>query len=100
MKQSTQFRSEVLSRVAANRLLSEDFLEGKKEPKSLAESDQARKEQITESFLRLSEMPTCPIARLSRYEYVLWRQARQIVITLRATSTQPRRERHKRHIHF
>jgi hypothetical protein len=100
MKQSTQFRSEVLSRVAANRLLSEDFLEGKNEPKSLAESDQARKEQITEGFLRLSEMPTCPIARLSRYEYVLWRQARQIVITLRATSTQPRRERHKRHIHF
>ena len=80
----------------ADRLLSEVFLEGKNEPKSLADPDQARKKQISESFLRLNEMPTCPMARLCRYEYVLWRQARQILITLRAIRTQPRRERHKR----
>jgi len=85
-----------LSRVTANRLLSEVFLEGKNEPKRFADSDQAREKQITESFLRLNEMPTCPIALLCRYEYVLWRQARQIVITLRAMRTQPRKERHKR----
>ena len=58
--------------------------------------DQVREKQITESFLRLNEMPTCPMARLCRYEYVLWRQARQIVITLRAMRAQPRKERHKR----
>lgn len=100
MKQSIQFQSEVLSRMTTDRLLSEVFLEGKNDPKSLADSDQAREKQITESFLRLNEMPTCPMARLCRYEYVLWRQARQIVITLRAMRTQPRKERHKRQTFF
>jgi len=33
-------------------------------------------------FLRLAALPTFPLDRLSRYEYMLWRQARQIVFTL------------------
>jgi hypothetical protein len=37
---------------------------------------------IAGSFLRLATLPTCPLDRLSRYEHTLWRQARQIAITL------------------
>jgi hypothetical protein len=37
---------------------------------------------ITANFLRLVEMPTFALDRLSRYEHLLWRQARQIVLTL------------------
>jgi hypothetical protein len=37
---------------------------------------------IAASFLRLAEMPTFALDRLSRYEHLLWRQARQIVLTL------------------
>jgi hypothetical protein len=40
------------------------------------------KEDIAASFLRLAEMPTFALDRLSRYEHLLWRQARQIVLTL------------------
>jgi hypothetical protein len=40
------------------------------------------KKDISECFLRLAEMPTFPLDRLSRYEHMLWRQARQIVFTL------------------
>lgn len=40
------------------------------------------KPDIVEGFLRLAALPTFPLDRLSRYENVLWRQARQIVITL------------------
>ena len=51
---------------------------------------------IVDRFLQLTELPTCPLDRLSRYEYLLWRQARQIVITLeflRRRKGQPTRSR-------
>jgi hypothetical protein len=40
------------------------------------------KKVIGDCFLRLAELPTFPLDRLSRYEHLLWRQARQIVFTL------------------
>ena len=49
---------------------------------------------IGNCFLRLAALPTFPLDRLSRYEHLLWRQARQIVITLeslRRRKPQPRR---------
>jgi hypothetical protein len=33
-------------------------------------------------LLRLAGLPTYPLDRLSRYEYILWRQARQIMFML------------------
>jgi hypothetical protein len=41
-----------------------------------------KKSDIGDCFLRLAELPTFPLDRLSRYEHLLWRQARQIVFTL------------------
>jgi hypothetical protein len=40
------------------------------------------KTDIAEGFLYLSALPTFPLDRLSRYEHTLWRQARQLVLTL------------------
>ena len=37
---------------------------------------------IGDVFLRLAQLPTFPLDRLSRYEHLLWRQARQIILTL------------------
>jgi hypothetical protein len=37
---------------------------------------------LTRSFVRLSNLPTCPLDRLSRYEAALWRQACQVLFTL------------------
>jgi hypothetical protein len=37
---------------------------------------------IADCFLRLADLPTSALDRLSRYEHMLWRQARQIVFTL------------------
>ena len=53
-------------------------------------------------FLRLMEQPTFAFDRLSRYEHVLWRQARQIVFTLeslrrRARRAEPIEAFHSRH---
>jgi hypothetical protein len=40
-------------------------------------------DDLTRSFVRLSNLPTYPLDRLSRYEATLWRQACQILFTLR-----------------
>jgi hypothetical protein len=40
-------------------------------------------DDLTHAFVRLSNLPTYPLDRLSRYEAALWRQACQILFTLR-----------------
>jgi hypothetical protein len=39
-------------------------------------------DDLTRAFVRLSNLPTYPLDRLSRYEATLWRQACQILFTL------------------
>ena len=39
-------------------------------------------DDLTRSYIRLANLPTCPLDRLSRYEATLWRQACQILFTL------------------
>jgi hypothetical protein len=43
----------------------------------------APSEDLTQAFVRISNLPTYPLDRLSRYEATLWRQACQILFTLR-----------------
>jgi hypothetical protein len=40
------------------------------------------KTEIGDRFRRLTDLPTFPLDRLSRYEHLLWRQARQLILTL------------------
>ena len=49
-----------------------------------AQQDVPLKTAIADRFLRLAELPTLPLDRLSRYEYLLWRQARQLIFALRS----------------
>ena len=39
-------------------------------------------DDLTRAFVRLSNLPTYPLDRLSRYEATLWRQACQVLFTL------------------
>ena len=39
-------------------------------------------DDLTRAFVRLSNLPTYPLDRLSRYEATLWHQARQVLFTL------------------
>jgi len=50
-------------------------------PFSVEAADQF--DDLTRSYVRLSNLPTYPLDRLSRYEATLWRQACQILFTLR-----------------
>jgi hypothetical protein len=46
------------------------------------ESSLNTKKDIGDCFMRLAAQPTFTLDRLSRYEHLLWRQARQLVFTL------------------
>jgi hypothetical protein len=46
-------------------------------------------DDLTQSYVRLANLPACPLDRLSRYETALWRQACQILFTLQFM-TRPR----------
>jgi hypothetical protein len=46
-------------------------------------------DDLTRSYIRLTNLPACPLDRLSRYEATLWRQACQILFTLQFI-TRPR----------
>jgi hypothetical protein len=94
IKQSGQL--EVFNRATADLLLSQLFLERKEESGKVLSSDSIRKKEISQSFVRLTEMPTCPMSRLNRYEHLLWRQARQIVMTLKSLRSPSRGQREQR----
>jgi hypothetical protein len=94
IKQSGQL--EVFNRATADLLLSRLFLERKEESSNVLSNDPIRKKQMSETFVRLTEMPICPMSRLNRYEYILWRQARQIVMTLKSVRSPSRGQREKR----
>ena len=52
------------------------------------------KKDIADCFLRLADLPTSALDRLSRYEHMLWRQARQIVFTLESLRRRKRAPSH------
>ena len=88
LKQSAQLQSKMIGRATTVELQSQVLPYNKSGP-----NPDAQKKQIAESFLRLSETPSTPIARLSRYEHVLWRQARQILVTLKSLRSRSKTER-------
>jgi hypothetical protein len=52
------------------------------------------KKGIADCFLHLADLPTSALDRLSRYEHLLWRQARQIVFTLESLRRRKRPPSH------
>jgi len=84
-----------LTRAGADLSLSRLFLDPKDQLSKGSHTNAFRKEYISQTFVRLTDMPTCPMSRLNRYEHILWRQARQIVITLQSFRSSSRRQRYK-----
>jgi hypothetical protein len=52
------------------------------EPSGASEFDINRNNSFVTAFLHLADLESFPLDRLSRYEHLLWRQARQLVFTL------------------
>jgi hypothetical protein len=86
-RQAHQKRQNIIDTMypgAAERYHNEDDPTGSLDPGSQSRPETAdQSDDLTRSFVRLSNLPTYPLDRLSRYEATLWRQACQILFTLR-----------------
>jgi hypothetical protein len=91
-RQAHQKRQEIIDGVYRNAVVMEEDMQQDDDetsggtldpgsPSTVGPADQA--EDLTPSFVRLSNLPTYPLDRLSRYEATLWRQACQVLFTLR-----------------
>jgi hypothetical protein len=89
-RQAHQKRQEIIDGVYRNALATEEDVQQDDEissdavkpdpPSTIEPADQA--EDLTRSFVRLTNLPTYPLDRLSRYEATLWRQTCQFLFTL------------------
>jgi hypothetical protein len=84
-RQAHQKRQNILDSMYQDAAATEDNVEKTDEDTGLQPilelTDQPA--DLTRSFIRLTNLPTYPLDRLSRYEATLWRQACQILFTLR-----------------
>jgi hypothetical protein len=87
-RQAHQKRQEIIDGVCRN-ALAEDMQQDDDEtsgitdpgpPSTVELADPS--DDLTGSFVRLCNLPTYPLDRLSRYEATLWRQACQVLFTL------------------
>jgi hypothetical protein len=84
-KQAQQTRQGIIDRLYRNALATEEDMQRDEDtnrstldpgpPSTVEPADPS--DDLTRSFVRLCNLPTCPLDRLSRYEATLWRQARQ-----------------------
>lgn len=65
------------------------------EGSTAADDANDQSDDLTLSFLRLNNLQTSPLDRLSRYEATLWRQACQILWTLQGLDRRKPWERHR-----
>ena len=90
-RQAHQKRQEIIDGVYRNALVTEEAMQQDDDetsggtldpgpPSTVEPADPS--DDLTRSFVRLSNLPTYPLDRLSRYEATLWRQACQILFTL------------------
>jgi len=90
-KQAHEKRQEIIDSVCRHAVASKEDMQHDDHQPSSSILDPApsstvepanRSDDLTRSFIRLSNLPTYPLDRLSRYEATLWRQACQILFTL------------------
>ena len=86
-RRAHQDRQTIIDAMYRNAAVAEDDLRTDQEdladgssPSPEAFADQT--DNLTHSYIRLSNLPTYPLDRLSRYEATLWRQACQILFAL------------------
>jgi hypothetical protein len=88
-RQAHQDRQTIIDGMYRNAVAIEDSVEQNQDGLSCEttgsisiDAPAAQFDDLTHAFVRLSNLPTCPLDRLSRYEATLWRQACQILFAL------------------
>jgi hypothetical protein len=86
-RRAQQARQKIIDSMYRDAVATEETMrENEDEPDTGSQSNVELADQsddLTRAFVRLTNLPTYPLDRLSRYEATLWRQACQILFTLR-----------------
>ena len=85
MRRGSEERRKIIDNVYRNAVANEEadrFATGTDSGSASTSTTADPYDDVTQSFVRLSNLPTYPLDRLSRYEATLWRQVRQILFTL------------------
>jgi hypothetical protein len=82
-RQPHQQRQQLIDNMYRNAVAAEDNVaQQREEPTSAAVDPADHSDDVTRAFVRLTNLPTYPLDRLSRYEAALWRQTCQVLFTL------------------
>jgi hypothetical protein len=87
-RQQHQYRQRIIEPIYRNAVPSgvqpgqQDCADDIESGSGSAVAQAAESDDLTHAFVRLSNLPTYPLDRLSRYEAALWRQACQILFAL------------------
>ena len=102
-RQTHEDRKRIIDAIYRNAVVDDDGLpQDEDELGTAGETDPVstrrdRSDDVTRSFIRLSNLPSYPLDRLSRYEATLWRQACQILFALQCLDRRKPWEIMRRH---
>jgi len=82
-RQARQERQKIIDAMYRDAIATDDTMQQDRDSSAISTEPNDKSDDLTRAFVRLSNLPTYPLDRLSRYEATLWRQDCQILFTLR-----------------
>jgi hypothetical protein len=82
-RQARQERQKIIDAMYRDAIATDDTMQQDQDSSAISTEPNDKSDDLTRAFVRLSNLTTYPLDRLSRYEATLWRQACQILFTLR-----------------
>ena len=82
-RQARQEREKIIDAMYRDAIATDDTMQQDRDSSAISTEPNDKSDDLTRAFVRLSNLTTYPLDRLSRYEATLWRQACQILFTLR-----------------
>jgi hypothetical protein len=89
-RQARQERQKIIDAMYRDAIATDDTMLQDQDSRARSTEPNDKSDDLTRAFVRLSNLPTYPLDRLSRYEATLWRQACQILFTLRCLNSSRR----------
>jgi hypothetical protein len=89
-RQARQERQKIIDAMYRDTIATDDTMQQDQDSSAISTEPNNKSDDLTRAFVRLSNLPTYPLDRLSRYEATLWRQACQILFTLRCLNSRRR----------
>src|ERR1700747_3272602 len=81
-RQARQEREKIIDAKYRDAMATDDTMQQDQDSSAISTEPNDKSDDLTRAFVRLSNLTTYPLDRLSRYEATLWRQACQILFTL------------------